>query len=154
MREIAIKVGDPAPAFTLANQYGKELSLSDFKGRRVLVSFHPLAFTPVCEIQMKALELKRAVLEDLNTVALGLSVDSTPAKKAWAEHMGVEQTDLLADFWPHGEVARKFDLFIEDKGISGRANFVVDASGNIAWLKVYQLREIPDIEEVIRFLQG
>ncbi len=153
MREIALKTGDAAPDFTLPNQNGKEISLSGLKGKRVLLSFHPLAFTGICEIQMKALEVKREALTECNAVALGLSVDSTPAKKAWAEAIGVEKTDLLADFWPHGEVARKYDLFVEKMGFSGRANILVGEDGRIEWIKVYELKEIPDLEAVLRFLK-
>ena len=74
MREMQLKAGDAAPDFTLKNQYGQDISLSSFKGKKVLLSFHPLAWTPVCEIQMRALETKHADLEKLNTVALGIKI--------------------------------------------------------------------------------
>jgi peroxiredoxin len=154
MREIALKPGDPAPDFTLKNQYDQPVSLQGLRGKNVLLAFHPLAWTGVCEIQMRGLELKQKVFDELSTVALGISVDSVPCKKAWADSMRLEGTQLLADFWPHGEVAKKYDLFIEKAGISGRANVLVDAEGKIAKAWVYEILQIPDIEAVIAFIKG
>lgn len=156
MTDIALKVGDKAPDFTLKNQNDQEVRLSSLtgSGKRVLLSFHPLAWTSVCELQMRALELKAPSFEELGTVALGLSVDSGPSKKAWAASMGVEKTDLLADFNPFGKVTRDYDLWVEKLGASGRANIVVGADGTIEWIKVYPIPRIPDIEAVIEFLQG
>lgn len=148
-----IKAGDRAPEFTLKNQYNKDVSLSLFKGKKVLLSFHPLAWTSVCAIQMKSLEIKHDELEKLNTIALGVSVDSVFSKQEWARSMCVEKTDLLADFWPHGDMAMKYDLFLDDAGIAARANVLIDEKGNVEWVKVYGMGEIPDIEEVIRYLK-
>ncbi|HPS58089.1 MAG TPA: redoxin domain-containing protein [Spirochaetota bacterium] len=148
-----LKVGDTAPDFKLKNQNGDEISLSSFRGKKVLISFHPLAWTPVCEIQMKSLEIKHDVLGKLNVVALGLSVDAQPCKLEWAKNIGIKKTDLLADFWPHGDVASKFGVFIEKAGISGRVNFLIDENGKLIFVRVYEKSEIPDIEEIVRFLQ-
>ena len=153
MREITIKIGDKAPDFTLKNQDGVATSLSSLKGKKVLLSFHPLAWTGVCAVQMKSLDLKHDELEKLNTVPLGLSVDSVPSKKEWAEFLELEHIDILADFWPHGNVAQQFGLFIDKLGFSGRANILIDEKGNIEWSRVYEIPEIPDLEEVIRLLK-
>ena len=152
MDEKLLKVGDIAPDVTLKNQNRVEVNLRSLQGNKVLLSFHPLAWTPVCDIQMKTLEIKNEEFKRLNLIALGLSVDSQPCKKKWAEHLNIEKTDLLADFWPHGEVARKYDIFIEKAGISGRANFLVDEEGKIIFIRIYETHEVPDIEEIIRFL--
>ena len=153
MKNLKLTGGDKAPDFTLKNQLNKDISLSSLKGKKVLLSFHPLAWTSVCAIQMKALELKHDALEKLNTVALGVSVDSVFSKQEWARSLCIEKTDLVADFWPHGDMVKKYDLFIEDAGISGRANILIDEQGNIEWIKVYEIPEIPDIEEVMRHLK-
>ena len=153
MKNLNIKVGDKAPDFTLKNQNNKDVSLSSLKGKKVLLSFHPLAWTSVCAVQMKILELKHDELEKLNTVALGISVDTVFSKQEWARSLCIEKTNLLADFWNHGEIAKKYDLFLEDAGISARANILVDEHGIIEWIKVYEMSEIPDIEEVIRYLK-
>ena len=152
MDEKLLKVGDIAPDFTLKNQNRVEVNLRSLQGNKVLLSFHPLAWTPVCDIQMKTLEIKNEEFKRLNLIALGLSVDSQPCKKKWAEYLNIEKTDLLADFWPHGEVARKYDIFIEKAGISGRANFLVDEEGKIIFIRIYETHEVPDIEEIIRLL--
>lgn len=148
----ALKTGDTAPDFTLKNQRGEEINTASLRGKKILVSFHPLAWTPVCEVQMKSLEIKHDVFSRLNVVALGLSVDAQPCKQEWARHMGLTKTDLLADFWPHGGVAAGFGVFIDKAGISGRANFLIDENGKIIFSRVYETSEIPDIEEIIRFL--
>jgi peroxiredoxin len=154
MRELKLKPGDPAPEFSLANQKNEIITLSSLKGKKVLLSFHPLAWTGVCEVQMKSLEIKKEDFDKANTVALGISVDSVPSKKAWAAHLNVENTHLLADFWPHGEVAEKYDLFIDKLGISGRANVLIDEKGKIDRSWVYEISQIPDIEAVLQVIKA
>jgi len=96
-----VKIGDKAKDFSLSDQDENEISLSSFKGKRILLSFHPLAWTKVCADQMISLEKNRERLEKLNTVALGISVDTVPSKKAWAKELGIKNTRILSDFWPH-----------------------------------------------------
>lgn len=151
MEERLLKVGDMAPDFILQNQHKVDVSLKSLRGNKVLLSYHPLAWTRICEIQMRTLEAKNEELKRLNVIALGMSVDSQPCKKEWADHMRITKTDLLADFWPHGEVAKKYDIFIDKTGTSGRANFLIDEEGKIVFIKIYDVPEVPDIEEIIRF---
>jgi peroxiredoxin len=148
------KVGDEAKDFTLKDQNEKEFGLSEHRGKRVLLSFHPLAWTGVCAKQMQSLEANKEAFDSLNTVAVGLSVDTVPSKKAWADSLGIQNTSLLADFWPHGEVAKRFGIFREKNGISERANIIVDENGKIVFLKVYPISELPDINEIIEFLKN
>ena len=147
-----IAVGREAPDFALKDQDGKELRLSGLQGKKVLLSFHPLAWTGICAEQMKSLEANHSRFQVLNTVALGVSVDSVPTKKAWATDLGLEKTSLLSDFWPHGEVARMYGVFREQDGFSERANVAVDEQRKIVFAKVYPFSELPDIEEVLRAL--
>ncbi|HIH72265.1 MAG: hypothetical protein PWQ92_1532 [Thermococcaceae archaeon] len=149
-----MKVGEEAPDFVLKDQEGKEFRLSDFRGKKVLLSFHPLAWTSVCEKQMKALEENYERFEALNVVPVGISVDPVPTKKAWAEHIGLKKLRILSDFWPHGEVARLYGLFREKEGFSERANVLIDEEGKVAFFKVYPIRELPDLEEIFEFLKG
>ena len=149
-----IKAGDKAKGFVLNDQDGKGIHLSDFSGKKVLLSFHPLAWTPVCAEQMKSLEKNHARFEKLNTVALGISVDTVPSKKAWAKELGIKNTRLLSDFWPHGDVARSYGIFREREGISERANIIVDVDGQVIFVKVYPISQLPDIEEIIKALEG
>jgi peroxiredoxin len=149
-----IKVGDKAIDFTLKDQDGNEVTLSQFAGKKVLLSFHPLAWTGVCTKQMQSLEANKEAFDSLNTVALGMSVDTVPTKKAWVESMKVENTRLLSDFWPHGKVAKEYGLFIDEKGISKRANVIIDENQNIVFVKVYEISTLPDINEIIDFIKG
>ncbi|HOU50252.1 MAG: redoxin domain-containing protein [Smithella sp.] len=139
--------------FTLQDQFRQDFVLSKMKGRRVLLSFHPLAWTPVCTRQMQSLEKNKKVFEKLNTVAAGLSVDSVPSKGAWAKAIKVKQTKLLADFWPHGGVAKSLGLFREQNGFSQRANVILDEKGKVCFVKVYPIGDLPDIKEIIDFLK-
>ncbi len=151
---MTVQQGDKAKEFALDDQDEKEIHLSDFRGKKVLLSFHPLAWTKVCAEQMKSLEKNRTRFEKLNTVALGLSVDTVPSKKAWAKEIGIKNTRLLSDFWPHGEVAKLYGIFREKEGVSERANIIVDENGKIVFVKVYPISQLPDIEEIIRALEG
>ena len=150
----AIKVGDNAIDFKLKDQDGNEVTLSQYAGKKVLLSFHPLAWTGVCTKQMKSLEANKELFDSLNTVALGMSVDTVPSKKAWTESMEVQNTRLLSDFWPHGEVAMKYGLFLEDKGVSARVNVLIDESQKVVFVKVYEIKQLPDINEIIDFIKG
>jgi peroxiredoxin len=149
-----IAVGSKAPDFILKDQDGKQVQLSELKGKKVLLSFHPLAWTRVCAEQMKSLEVNYERFEKLNTIALGLSVDAVPSKKAWAKELAIEKTRLLSDFWPHGEVAKLYDIFREKDGFSERANIIVDENLKVIFAKTYPISQVPDIEEVIKFLAG
>jgi peroxiredoxin len=149
-----IDVGDVAPDFTLKSHNEREVTLGEFRGeKRVVLSFHPLAWTSVCRDQMQDLEKHGAELNRLNAVALGLSVDSVPCKRAWAEAIGIKKTLLLADFWPHGGVAEAYGIFREENGFSERAVFVVGITGMVRFKKVYPIKEKPDIEEILRVVE-
>jgi len=149
-----IAVGSKAPDFILKDQDGKQVRLSELKGKKVLLSFHPLAWTRVCAEQMKSLEANYERFEKLNTIALGLSVDAVPSKKAWAKELAIERTRLLSDFWPHGEVAKLYGIFREKDGFSERANIIVDENLKVIFAKTYPISQVPDIEEVIKSLAG
>jgi peroxiredoxin len=149
-----LKVGDHAVEFTLNNQQNEKIMPMSSEGKRILLSFHPLAWTSVCEIQMRTLEVKKAKFDELKVIAFGISVDSVQSKKAWAKSMEVKDTDLLADFWPHGEVAEKYGLFMKDKGISNRANVLIGVDRTIEWIRVYEMLQVPDIEEIIQFISS
>lgn len=149
-----LHVGDKARDFGLADQNDQEFRLKKFKGKKVLLSFHPLAWTSVCAEQMKSLEKNKAVFDSFNTIAVGVSVDTVPSKKAWAESLSIKNTRLLSDFWPHGKVARLYHLFRPKDGVSERANIIVDENGEIAFLKVYPLGRLPDIQEITEKLKN
>lgn len=149
-----IGVGSEAPDFTLPDQFGEEVSLSKLRGKKVLLSFHPLAWTSVCEEQVKELEALYDELNELSVIPLSISVDPVPSKRAWARHMNVVKTTLLSDFWPHGQVSRAYGLFDEERGISRRAVILVDERGKVIYAREYAMNRKPDMEEVMKFLRG
>lgn len=148
------EIGKSASDFSLKDQNGKDVRLASFKGKKVLLSFHPLAWTEVCAKQMKSLEDNKSTLDSLNTVALGMSVDTVPSKKAWAESLGIKNTPLLSDFWPHGYVAKAYGIFRERQGFSERANIILDEDQKIIFFKVYEIGKLPDINEIINFIKN
>jgi peroxiredoxin len=148
-----IRTGDKAPDFTLEDQNGRKFTLSEFKGKKVLLSFHPLAWTPVCAKQMKSLEDNKERFDEVSTVAVGISVDSVPSKNAWAKDLGIKQTRLLSDFWPHGKVSQSYGLFYDEHGFSMRANVIVDENQNVVWVKQYRTPQVPDLNEVFKELK-
>ena len=148
-----IQLGKMVKSFTLQDQFGQSFVLSKMKGRSVLLSFRPLAWTPVCTLQMQSLEKNKKIFDKLNTIAVGLSVDSVPSKAAWAKAIKIKNTKLLADFWPHGKVAKSLGLFREQDGISQRANVIIDEAGKVCFEKVYPIAQLPDIKEIIVFLK-
>jgi peroxiredoxin len=148
-----IAVGTKAPDFTLPDQNGKQFHLAEQAGKKVLLSFHPLAWTGVCSDQMANLEKNIKCLERLNTVVVSISVDSVPSKKAWADSLGIKNLRILADFWPHGAVAKSYDLFREKDGFTERANVLVDESQTVIFARTYPISDVPEIDEVVRFLE-
>lgn len=150
---MTVKIGDKAPEFTLKDQNKEELSLKDLKGKKVILSWHPLAFTPVCTDQMRALERNYdKIQEKADTVVIGLSVDPFPAKQKWADILCIEDIKIVSDFYPYAEVTKAYGLFNEENGASQRANVIIDEEGNISWVKVYEPSELPDVDELIENL--
>lgn len=144
-----IKVGDNSLNFSLKDQNGKNFILSEQIGKYVLLSFHPLAWTSVCSGQMRSLEENKTTLDSLNAIAVGISIDSVPCKKAWAKSLDIERTQLLADFWPHGSIAQLYGVFRDKDGFSERANILIDEKGNVAFTRVYEIKQLPDMNEIM-----
>ena len=148
-----IQVGDVFGDFSLKSHTEAVVDTEALAGKKILLSFHPLAWTEVCAQQMQSLDANCEAFRSLNIVPLGFSVDSIPCKKAWAKSLGIEKVDLLADFWPHGGIASKLGIFIDKLGFSERANIILDEQRKAIFVKVYPIRELPDINEVLDFLR-
>jgi len=148
-----IAVGEIAPDFTLRDQDANKFTLSDMKGKRVLLSFHPLAWTGFCTLQMLSIEVNYENFTALHTVPVGLSVDSLPTKEAWARDMKLKDLKILSDFWPNGAVAKSYGLFRDKHGTAQRANVIVDEKGKVAWVKVYEVLSLPDVNEVLAVIK-
>jgi peroxiredoxin len=140
------------PDFVLKDQNNDNVESKKLKGKKLLLSFHPLAWTKICAQQMQSLEASNSEFNGLNTAAYGFSVDSAPSKKAWAKSLGIEKTALLSDFWPHGGFAQQLGLFREKDGFSERANIIVDENQKVIFCKIYEIKQLPEISEIIDFL--
>lgn len=120
-----------APDFELPNQYGEHIRLSDFNGvKPVALVFFPLAFTTTCTGELCELRDNLALFGSEHVELLAVSVDSKATLRAFAEAEGYRFT-LLADFWPHGAVAKEYGVFLEEKGFANRASFLIDTDGII-----------------------
>jgi len=148
-----VQIGKKLKDFKLKDQNGRDFLPADCIGKRVLLSFHPLAWTPVCAQQMQSLEKNKKALDKLNTVAIGLSIDSVPCKAAWAKSLKIKNTRLLSDFWPHGAVAKSLGI-LRAEGFSERANIIVDEAGKVMFVKVYPIRQLPDMAEILAVLKA
>jgi peroxiredoxin len=126
-----IETGAEAPEFTLRDQDGEEVSLSDYRGRKVLLVFYPMDFSPVCSDQLSLYQEVKPELAEKGVELLGISVDHAYAHKAFQEKLGTDTT-LLADFEPKGEVARSYDSYL-DLGFANRTLVLVDEDGKVAW---------------------
>jgi peroxiredoxin len=153
--EKVIEVGKEAPAFAAPDQFGEQVSSASFageQGKKILLSFHPLAWTGICTKQMQTLDKLHDRLTALGVVPFGVSVDPAPCKKAWGESMGIAQLRMICDFWPHGKIAQDMGIFIEKNGTSGRGNILIE-NGSVIWSKANRLSEFPDFDEILAFLE-
>ena len=129
---MTLSVGEIAPDFELANQHGEPVKLSEkLSEKPVVLVFFPLAFSGICTGELCELRDNLSVFSDENIHLIAVSVDSKFTLKAWAEQEGYE-FDLLADFWPHGDVAKQYGVFIEETGFANRATFVIRQDGKVA----------------------
>lgn len=123
-------VGSPAPDFTLPNQRGEAVTLSQFQGSPVVLIFFPFAFSPVCTSELCYLQDHPEVFEKSNAKVLGISTDSYFTLDAFARQESYD-FELLSDFWPHGEVSRRYGVLAEDGGYANRQTVVLDSQGTI-----------------------
>lgn len=156
-RELPAKVGEPAPNFTLDALVGKEfkkISLSDYRGKWVVLFFYPLDFTFVCPTEIKAFNGALKDFERLNAVVLGASVDSKWSHKAWVERgdLGDLKYPLLSDIGR--DTARKYGILDEREGVAQRGLFIIDDKGVLQYLSVNNLSVGRSIEETLRVLEA
>jgi peroxiredoxin (alkyl hydroperoxide reductase subunit C) len=144
---MAIHVGQEAPDFALKDQDGQVRRLSDFRGKKnVLLVFYPLAFSGICTGELCQLRDDLPSFENEDTATVAMSVDSPYVLKAFAEREDYRFA-LLSDFWPHGEVARAYGVFNEERGFAIRGTFVVDKGGIVRHVTINQPSEPRDPDE-------
>ncbi len=149
-----IEIGQPAPDFSLRNQHGQTVSLADFHGKKnVVVLFYPWAFSGVCSGELAEIRDHLADLQNDGSELLAISCDAMYSLRVFADRDGLEFS-LLSDFWPHGEVARRYGIFNEEIGISGRATFIVDREGIVRWRVSNAIGEARDLAAYRKALTG
>lgn len=127
-----IEPGSRAPDFTLPDQNGSEVSLSDLEGQTTVLAFYPLDFSPTCTDQLNVYQEVLPELEEKGVKLLGISVDSAFAHKAFQKHLGIS-IPLLADFNPKGEVAKAYGVYIDERGHSQRALVMIGPDLTVKW---------------------
>lgn len=138
-----IEPGTPAPDFKLPDQDSNEVGLGDFAGRKLVLAFYPLDFSPVCTDQLSLYQEVLGEIEARGAALLGISVDSTYCHKAFRNHLNL-RIPLLADFKPKGAVSRAYGAWIEAADHGSRSLVLVDEGGTVAWSHASPTpREIP-----------
>lgn len=149
-------VGQPAPDFTVEGAFGKEfkkVSLSDYKGKWVVLFFYPLDFTFVCPTEITAFNDAYDKLQDLNTEILSMSTDSVFSHKAWMENgLGQMKFGMLSDMTK--QVSRDYGVLIEEEGIALRGVFLIDPEGMLKMAVVHDNSIGRNVDEVIRVVQA
>ncbi len=130
---MALEIGKEAPDFTLKNQHGEEVTLSDFRGKQnVVLVFFPMAFTGICTGELCEIRDNKEVFVSDNVQVLGISCDTSASQKVFAEQENLDYP-LLSDFWPHGAVSKMYGAWFEDRGFSLRGTFIIDKEGILRW---------------------
>jgi mycoredoxin-dependent peroxiredoxin len=149
-----LQVGDPAPDFTLRDQYGQEVTLSEVvRDKHALLVFYPFAFSGTCTGELLEIQLNIDRFSNDQVQVYGISCDAGPAIKAWAAYEGY-RFPLLSDFWPHGQVASAYGVLHEEAGMAMRGTFLVDPSMTVRWALVYGPGEQRDIGVLHRAVRG
>jgi peroxiredoxin len=128
-----IQQGDEAPDFELRDSTGQPVKLSDYRGKKaVVLVFYPFAFSGICTSELCSIRDRIEDFRNDDVETLAISTDAPPALKAFGAKEGLE-FPLLADFWPHGEVARQYGVFNEHVGTAERGTFVIDRDGTVIY---------------------
>ncbi len=150
--QVKLIVGDPAPDFTLATHNEGELNLAWYQGRKnVVLAFYPADWTPVCATQVPEYQKNIERFDEFDCQLLCLSCDSVPCHIAWAKSLGGLEFPLMADFWPHGEVARKYGV-LGRKGYAERTVFLIDKEGIIRWIERLHPANLPNNDDLFEQL--
>ena len=151
--KVKVKIGQKAPGFTLPAVAGEKISLQDYFGKKnVVLSFVPAAWTPVCSDQWPGYNIVKDLFDEHNTILLGITVDNIPTLFSWTNQMGKLWFPVLSDFYPHGQVAKRYGILRSD-GVSERALFVIDKKGIIRYMDVHDINERPSLEILIKELE-
>jgi peroxiredoxin len=148
---MSVDVGDLAPDFTLVDENGDKVTLSELRGGNVVLVFYPLDFSPVCTRELKDISTAAGRFGDQHATVFGISVDSKWAHAAFKRDEGLSAR-LLADFHPKGAVAQLYGVYLDDAGIANRGSFVIDRDGRVAHKVVTSPGEARNLDEYLEAL--
>jgi peroxiredoxin len=148
-----LSAGTPAPDFTLSVADDKKITLSELKGKPVVLAFYPADWSPVCGDQMALYNEILPEFEKHNATLIGISVDGVWCHQAYAKDKNLH-FPLLADFEPKGAVSKQYGVYIDGYGICGRALFVIDKDGMIAWSHNSPLGVNPGADGILEALES
>jgi peroxiredoxin (alkyl hydroperoxide reductase subunit C) len=138
---MALEVGQTAADFTLKDEHGQTVRLSDFRGEKsVAVVFYPFAFSGICTGELCEIRDNLSIFADDNVQVLAVSSDAIFTLRAWSESEKYT-FPLLSDFWPHGAVSQQYGVFNEITGTPVRGTFLIDTEGILRWSVVNGLGE-------------
>lgn len=144
----------PAPDFTLPSLKGGQTALSQYLGKKnIVLSFVPAAWTPVCSAQWPGYHLAKEYFDETDTILLGITVDNIPTLHAWTREMGGLWFEVLSDFYPHGEVSKKYGI-LRSNGVSERALFLIDKKGIIRWIDVHDINKRPPLDDLVQAMRS
>jgi peroxiredoxin len=147
----ALPAGTPAPDFTLPSTPDQCVSLSELRGRPVVIVFYPADWSPVCSDQLGLYNELLPEFSEFEAQIIGISVDGIWCHLAFSKERKL-RTPLLADFEPKGAVARMYGVYDEKTGEAGRALFVIDPEGVIFWSYVSPVGINPGADGILRAL--
>ena len=147
-----LQAGTPAPDFSLRSTPDQSLSLSELRGRPVVLAFYPADWSPVCGDEMALFNAVLPDIQELGAEMIGISVDGVWCHAAFARARNLHYP-LLADFEPKGAVARQYGVYRDGDGTTERALFVVDDTGTIAWSYLSPIGVNPGADGVLRALE-
>jgi mycoredoxin-dependent peroxiredoxin len=149
-----VEVGQQAPDFTLVNQHGESVTLSQYRGtKNVVLVFYPWAFSGTCTGEMCSIRDRMSEFDNDDTVTLAVSCDAKFSLRAFSDRDGYS-FHLLSDHWPHGATAQAYGVFVQEKGAAKRGTFIIDKDGNVRWLVINEIGDARDADEYQRVLSG
>ena len=148
---MSVEIGDEAPDFTLRDQNNEKWTLSEHRGRNIVLVFYPLSFSGVCTHELHQITDRADKFAVTNAEVVGISVDSKYVQSAFRKAEGLSAT-LLADFHPRGKVARQYGVFMDEWGYANRGSFVIDKEGRIAHKVVTSPTDARDADEYLTAL--
>ena len=149
-----LELGGLAPDFTLRDQFGQDVTLSSYRGKKaVALIFYPFAFSGVCTGEMAGIRTRLADFLTFDSEVLAISCDPTYTLRAFADADGLN-FPLLSDFWPHGEVSRAYDVFDEARGAPRRSSYVLDKEGTVRWAVHNANPDGRDLDEHLRQIRA